>query len=191
MIKNLAIFASGAGSNFNAIANAIDSGRLNARIAILVSDCPKSGAVAIARSRGINVFAFNPKEYPHKEAYERIICNILRENAIDLIILAGYMRIIGLTLLQSYSQRIINIHPSLLPKYKGIDAIGQALNAREKYTGVTIHYVDEGIDTGTIIAQKRLRIRKGENRGELEKRIHKIEHQLYPQTIKKLLEEGK
>lgn len=191
MSKRIAIFASGAGSNFNAIANAIEKKEIAAEIAILVSDCPECGAVEIAKKRGIDVFAFNPKDYHNKHAYESKIYDILKDCEVDLIVLAGYMRILGPTLLRVFHQRIINIHPSLLPKYKGLDAIGQAMNNRAKKTGVSIHYVDEGIDTGKIIIQKSIKINKDETREDLEARIHRIEHQLYPKTIKKILEEMK
>ena len=190
-MKNIAVFASGTGSNFLAINESINSGSLKANLAILVSDKPFSKAVENATILGIKVLAFNPKEYSNKKAFEEMIVESLQKHNVDLIVLAGYMRLIGETLLKSFQNRIINIHPSLLPKYKGLDAIGQALNDDASETGVTVHYVDEGMDTGTIIAQESLVIFKNETREHLENRVHAIEHKLYPKTINKVLGELK
>ncbi len=187
-MKNIAIFASGTGSNFLAINEAIVNGELSANIALLVSDRPKSKAVENANRLGINVLAFSPKKYQSKKKYEEIIRNKLIELNVELIVLAGYMRLIGETLLENYQKRIINIHPSLLPSFKGIDAVGQAIDAKVKVTGVSIHYVDEGMDTGEIIAQEAVDISNLHTREEIEKRIHHIEHKLYPKTINQILE---
>lgn len=190
-MKNIAIFASGTGSNFLAIYDAICKHELDATISLLVSDKPKSKAVEKAHLLGIDSFVFSPKEYKSKTQYENDILYSLKERKIDLIVLAGYMRLIGTTILSQYPRRIINIHPSLLPSFKGIDAIGQAIQARVKITGVTVHYVDEGMDTGEIIEQEPLCIENMETREEIESHIHAIEHRLYPQTIKKVLEDLK
>lgn len=187
-MKNIAIFASGTGSNFLAINKAIISNDLEANIGLLVSDKPNSKAVGNAKKMNINCFTFRPKLYVSKHDYEVEILHQLEVNNIDLIILAGYMRLIGNTLLEKYPKRIINIHPSLLPSFKGIDAVGQAIKAQVKVTGVSIHFVDEGMDTGEIIAQQALDITELKTREEIETEIHKIEHCLYPKTIKKILE---
>lgn len=188
-MKNIAVFASGTGSNFLNIYNAIQKNELMANLKILISDRPKSKSVEKAVNLGVDCFSFRPKQYESKEKYELEIVKILEEMNIDLIVLAGYMRLVGPTLLNKYKKRIINIHPSLLPSFTGKDAVGQAMSAQVKVTGVTIHYVDEGMDTGTIIAQEPLKIHNLKTRDEIETEIHKIEHKLYPKVINKLLEE--
>lgn len=188
-MKKIAIFASGTGSNFIAIHNSIQSGYLKCKLALLISDRPKSKAIEQAKNLGIKHFSFSPKHYENKEAFETEIVELLQNHDIDLIALAGYMRLIGPTLLSNYEGKIINIHPSLLPLYKGKDAIGQALLDNATKTGVTVHYVDSGMDTGGIIKQVECPIEPNEQRETLEIRIHAIEHKLYSQVIKKLLEE--
>lgn len=188
-MKNIAVFASGTGSNFQAIHEAIEKKEIDAKITLLVSDRPKSKAVEKANSYGLNCFAFRPKAYKSKMHYEKAILSELKAQKVDLIVLAGYMRLIGETILKAYAKRIINIHPSLLPRFKGIDAIGQAMNAQVRVAGVTVHYVDEGMDTGEIISQQELDISSMRTRDEIEKEIHKVEHKLYPKTLKKILED--
>jgi phosphoribosylglycinamide formyltransferase-1 len=188
-MKNIAVFASGTGSNFLAINEAIKNGELDANLVLLVSDKPYCKAVENANIIGIKTFVFEPKTYRYKSDYEKEILKLLKELNIALIILAGYMRLIGDTLLKEYPHRILNIHPSLLPLYKGKDAIGQALKDNAVQTGVTVHYVDEGMDTGRVIAQEETYILDNEERHTLEKRVHEIEHKLYPEVIQKVLEE--
>ena len=188
-MNNIAIFASGTGSNFLAIHNAIKQKELNCNLALVVSDRPKSKAIENATLRNLNTFSFTPKNYNDKEAYELDILTKLEEHNIDLIVLAGYMRLIGPTILNKFENRILNIHPSLLPLYKGKDAVGQALLDNAKETGVTVHYVDSGMDTGNVIMQESLEIYPNETRESLETRIHKIEHKLYVKVIKKVIEE--
>ena len=188
-MKKIAIFASGTGSNFLAIHDAIKSGYLNCDLELVISDRPKSKAIENAKNRNLNHFAFSPKKYESKKAFETEIVSLLEEHGIDLIVLAGYMRLIGPTILDRYEGRIINIHPSLLPLYKGIDAVGQALADNATKTGVTVHYVDSGMDTGSIIEQVECPILPGEERESLEAKIHAIEHKLYSKVIKKLLED--
>ena len=187
-MKNIAVFASGTGSNFQAIYESTKSKDYPGVIRLLVSDKPKSIAVKKAKNNNIKVFTFSPKTYPSKEAYEEVILKSLIENDIELIVLAGYMRLIGPTLLNRFPKRIVNIHPSLLPSFKGIDAVGQAIKAAVKVTGVTVHFVDEGMDTGEIIDQEPLKIHMLKTRDAIETAIHKIEHKLYPKVIKKILE---
>lgn len=190
-MKNIAIFASGTGSNFLAINEAIKNKELDCNLKILVSDKPYCKAVENAKIMGIKTHSFTPKSYKNKAAFETEITTLLKDLNVELIVLAGYMRIIGDTLLKEYPNRIINIHPSLLPNYKGLDAIGQALSDNATVTGVTVHYVDEGMDTGSIIEQESLEIYNNESREHLEKRVHAIEHKLYPRVIKRVLEELK
>jgi phosphoribosylglycinamide formyltransferase 1 len=186
-MKKIAVFASGSGSNFQAIAVAAQSGSLNAEISLLVCDKPGAFAVDRAEMLGIPALVISPKSYPSKEAYEEEILQKLTSLEVDMIVLAGYMRLIGPTLLNAFEGKIINIHPSLLPAFPGKDAIGQALTAGVKTTGVTIHYVDEGMDTGPVIASAAVNIIAGETHESLQKKIQRIEHSLYPEVLEELL----
>ncbi len=183
----LAVFASGSGSNFEAIASEIEKGALDAKIALVVCDRPGAKVEERAERFGIPVLSFYPKSYNSKAEFEAFILQQLNDAGVELIVLAGYMRLIGSTLLRAYEGRIINIHPSLLPSFPGKDAIGQALKAKVKVSGVTVHYVDEGMDTGPIIDQETIRISTEDSREEVEKKIQAVEHQLYPAVIRTLL----
>jgi phosphoribosylglycinamide formyltransferase 1 len=189
-MRNFAIFASGSGSNFQAIADLVQSGKLDGKISLLVCDQPGAFVIKRAASMKIPSFVFNAKDYNSKEDYEKELIAILKDCGVEFIVLAGYMRLIGPTLLKEYEGTIINIHPSLLPDFPGKDAIGQALTAKAKWSGVTIHYVDEGMDTGPIIVQERVQLDKGETRESLQKKIQSIEHKLYPSILQMLLQRG-
>ncbi|KAB8129874.1 phosphoribosylglycinamide formyltransferase [Gracilibacillus oryzae] len=186
----LAVFASGTGSNYDAIIDAINNGTLDAEAALLVCDKPAAKVVEKAKHNGTPTFVFDPKQYAAKELFEAKIVEVLQEAEIDWIILAGYMRLIGKTLLQPFEGKIINIHPSLLPAFPGLDAIGQAFDAGVKVSGVTVHYVDAGMDTGKIIAQDVVYINDEMTRDELQSAIQQVEHKLYPATIQKLISGG-
>ncbi|WP_066299019.1 phosphoribosylglycinamide formyltransferase [Bacillus sp. FJAT-29937] len=186
-MKKIAIFASGSGTNFQAIINAVHKGELQADIQLLVCDKPDAFCIKRAVKGKIPQFIFSAKEYPNKEAYEKVILNKLEDLNVEYIILAGYMRLIGQTLLRAFEGKIINIHPSLLPAFPGKDAIGQAFEAKAEVSGVTVHFVDEGMDTGPIIAQQEVEISSEETMESLEAKIHRIEHQLYPAVLQKLL----
>jgi len=187
MTTKIAVFASGSGSNFQAIQEAIVRGELNVKVELVVTDKPEAFVVTRANQFGIPVHAFSAKSYTSKEEYEAEIVSLLRDRKIEWVVLAGYMRLIGHTLLSAYSNRIVNIHPSLLPSFPGKDAIGQAMDHGVKVTGVTVHFVDEGMDTGPILAQAAVKVVDG-NREETEARIHAVEHELYTKTLKKLFE---
>lgn len=189
-MRKIAVFASGNGSNFQAIIDVVQTGELKADIALLVCDKPGAFAIKRANAARIPTFSFNPKEFSSKEAYEKVITEQLMSYGVEFIVLAGYMRLIGPTLLGEYAGRIINIHPSLLPAFPGKDAIGQALAAKAEWSGVTIHYVDEGMDTGPIIVQERVRISEKETRESLQRKIQRIEHKLYPSILQMLLTRG-
>ena len=149
-MKNIAVFASGFGSNFQAIIDAVDAHTLDANIALLVSDKPNCKAVERANTHGIDAFVFSSKDYENKEAYETAILQELQLRNVDYIILAGYMRFIGKVLLQHYPNKIINLHPALLPSFAGAHGIEDAYRYGVKVFGITIHFVDEGMDTGDI-----------------------------------------
>lgn len=186
-MKNIAVFASGSGSNFGAILEAVQCGELVAKVQLLVCDQPSAYAIQRAEEAGVPTFVFRAKDYPSKTEYEQEICALLTEKNIDLVVLAGYMRLIGPTLLTDFEGKIINIHPSMLPAFPGKDAIGQALAANVKESGVTVHYVDAGMDTGPIIAQQAVVVDEGETKESLQKKIHEVEHKLYPAVISELL----
>ncbi|MGM9924860.1 MAG: phosphoribosylglycinamide formyltransferase [Bacillus sp. (in: firmicutes)] len=186
-MKKIAIFASGSGSNFQSIADYIKQGTLQAEIALLVCDQPGAYAIERAKRENIPTFVFRAKDYENKAAFETKIVEELRARGVEFIVLAGYMRLIGETLLSAYTGRIVNIHPSLLPAFPGKDAIGQAFHAGVKLTGVTIHYVDEGMDTGPIIAQQAVEIEAGDTKEILQARIQETEHWLYPDVLRKIL----
>ncbi|MBM7621986.1 phosphoribosylglycinamide formyltransferase-1 [Bacillus tianshenii] len=185
-MNRIAIFASGSGSNFQAILDACREGRLDATPALLICDKPGAYAVERAERAGVQAISFVPKEYGDKAAYENAVLHQLQEHKIDFIVLAGYMRLIGPTLLSAYKNRIVNIHPSLLPAFPGLDAIGQALDYGVKVTGITIHFVDEGMDTGPIIEQVAIEVAEDETRESLQKKIQAIEHIFYPKTLHQL-----
>ncbi|ATO37272.1 MULTISPECIES: phosphoribosylglycinamide formyltransferase [Geobacillus] len=188
-MKRLAVFASGSGTNFQAIVDAVKRGELPADLALLVCDRPGAKVIERAERENVPTFVFSPKDYPSKAAFESEILRELSERQIEWIALAGYMRLIGPTLLSAYEGKIVNIHPSLLPAFPGKDAIGQAYRAGVLETGVTIHYVDEGMDTGPVIAQRAVPIVPGEPIEALEARIHAVEHELYPAVLRMLLGE--
>ena len=185
-MKNLAVFASGSGTNFEAIAAACADGRLDARIALMVCDKPGAAVIERARRFGVESFVFNPKDYPSKADYERQIAGMLDERKVDLVCLAGYMRIVSDVLLEAYPGRIINIHPSLLPAFKGAHAVEDAVRYGVKVYGITIHYVNSDLDGGRIIAQRAFPY-EGDDPAEVHRIGQKIEHELYVETIRQLL----
>ena len=182
----IAIFASGYGSNFEAIATATLAGVIPAEVTLMVCDKPQARVVEVAQKMGIPSFVFSAKEYASKADYEREIVSRLREAEVELICLAGYMRIVGEELLSAYEGHIINLHPSLLPAFKGARAIEQAMEYGVKVFGASIHYVDSSLDGGRIIAQRAIEY-DGDSIEEVTAKIHSIEHELYIQTISKLL----
>lgn len=179
-----AIFASGSGSNFEAIM-AVDD--LSCQVMYLICDQPSAPVIAKANALGVETMVLNPKTFPTKADYEQAILTKLQKADVTWLFLAGYMRIVGETLLDAFPGTIINIHPSLLPDFPGIDAVGQALRAEATKTGVTVHYIDAGIDTGPIIAQKEVHILPEDTKEILTKRIQAVEHKLYPEVIKQLM----
>jgi len=187
---NVAVFASGNGSNFQAIIDFEKQGKLNGNVKLLVCDNKDAICIKRAEQGQIDTFIFSAKDYQNKADYETAILGKLDEYHIDYVVLAGYMRLIGPTILDRYDRRIVNIHPSLLPAFQGLDAIGQALDYGVQVMGVTIHYVDSGMDTGDIIAQDAFRLTKEETKDQIEAQVHAIEHRLYPITLSKLFKQG-
>jgi phosphoribosylglycinamide formyltransferase-1 len=184
-MKRIAIFASGSGTNFEALVNETYK---NGQIVLLICDKPNAYVIERAKNHNINYFIVELKKFENKEAYETAIVNKLKEEKIDLVLLAGYMKIVDKVLLDAYEGRIINIHPALLPSFKGAHGIKDAYEYGVKIMGVTIHYVNKEVDGGKIIAQDCFHL-NGETLEEAEEKIHAIEHKLFPATLKKLLEE--
>ena len=186
-MKKIAVFASGSGSNFQALYEAVESGLLHVDLSLLVCDRPGAYVEERARMAGVRVLSLRPKDFLNKALYEKEILKQLLALDIEFIILAGYMRLIGQTLLEQYEGRIVNIHPSLLPDFPGKDAIGQAYAAGVKVSGVTVHFVDAGMDTGEVIAQQKVPILPEDTRETLQAKIQRVEHQLYPAVVEQLL----
>lgn len=183
-MKKVAVFASGNGSNFEAIVQATRDGRLpGVEVALLVCDKPRAQVVERAERLNMTVFAFDPKAYSDKIAFETQIVRQLQEQGITLIVLAGYMRLLGLVLLSAFEGRIINLHPSLLPSFAGKDAVGQAIAYGVKITGVTVHFVDAGLDSGPIIGQVPVVVKELDTAETLAARIHQVEHELLINVI--------
>ena len=186
MKHRLAVFASGEGTNFEAIADACADGRIDAEVVLMVCDKPAALVVGKAARRGIDSFVFSPKDYASKAEYETEIVRRMNEAGVELVCLAGYMRILSDVLLDAYENRIINIHPSLLPAFRGAHAVEQAVEYGVKVYGITIHYVNSELDGGRIIAQKAFEY-DGDDPAEVHRIGQKIEHKLYIDTINKLL----
>jgi len=184
-MNKIVVLASGSGSNFEAIVSQLH-GQV-CEVAMLVCDVPGAFCLERATRLGIPTAVVDRNEFATKVDYEQAILTQIVQVEPDLIVLAGYMRIIGPTILDKYQGRIINIHPSLLPAFPGLDGIGDALAYGARVIGITVHYVDAGIDTGAIIDQAAIHITENETKAEVTARIHELEHQLYPQVISQLL----
>lgn len=185
----LAIMASGRGSNFDAICAAIDRKELNAEVKLVISD-KDAPVLAKARERGIPSLHINPSDYKTKSDYEQVLIAKIKAYGASLIILAGYMRLVGPDLLHNYKLRVVNIHPALLPSFTGLHAQKQAVEYGVRYSGCTVHLVDEGMDTGPIILQKIVPVYQDDNEESLSERILVEEHDTYWRALQ-LIAEGK
>ena len=184
----IGVLGSGKGSNFRAIADAIARGELDADIRIVVSDVKDAGILALARERGYRAEFLAPGRFRTKlepEAEERLAA-MLRDAGVEWVILAGYMRMVKAPLLDAFPRRIINIHPSLLPAFPGLEAWKQAVEARAGKSGCTVHYVDTGMDTGEIIAQAEVPVFPNDTPTTLHARIQEEEHRIYPEVLRTL-----
>lgn len=184
----LGILGSGTGSNYRAIQDAIDAGQLDAETRIVISDVETAGILDLARLRGVRAEFVPPGKYRTKfepEAEQRVV-TLLQDAGVELVVLAGFMRMIKAPLLAAFPRRIVNIHPSLLPAFPGLDAWKQALAAGAKKTGATIHFVDSGMDTGEIIAQREVPVLENDTPESLHARIQVAEHALYPEALRQL-----
>ncbi|AQS54714.1 phosphoribosylglycinamide formyltransferase [Novibacillus thermophilus] len=185
----IAVFASGSGTNFERLVQVSREERWLVPIVVLICDQPGAHVLKRADRLGVPSYVFSPKAFETKAAYEQAVYDVLRRHDVTWIVLAGYMRLVGPTLLDAYPNRIVNIHPSLLPAFPGKNAVGQALAHGVKVTGVTVHFVDEGMDTGSIIAQRAVDVSETEDEHSLTAKIQAVEHELYPHIVRQLTEE--
>lgn len=181
---NIAILASGNGSNFEAIAKAVKRGYIKASIKFLLTD--KSGAFVRERAKRYKIkdIFIDPSRFKSRLEFDREVTAVLKKEKIGLVVLAGFMRILSAEFVKKFKNRILNIHPALLPAFRGERAIQRALKHGCKVTGVTVHFIDEKIDNGPIIVQRTIEIKRGETLKSLEKKMHSLEHKLYPLAIK-------
>jgi len=189
MLK-MAIFGSGSGTNAQAIINAIEAGKLDAQVACILSDEKEAFILERARKHNIPAFYIDCAPFRTKldgEAEQQVL-DLLEQNGVNLVVLAGFMRIIKSGLLEKYKGQIINIHPSILPSFPGLDAGRQAFEYGVRFTGCTVHFVDEGVDTGAIITQRCVEISQEDTLDSLMKKIHEQEHIAYPEALQWLAE---
>ena len=179
----VAVLASGRGSNFGAIVAAAEAGRLGAEVAVLVVDRPAAGALDIARAHGIPAAVVEPREHPTREAYDKALIALLVERGADLVCLAGFMRVLGPAFVEHFRGRLLNIHPALSPAFPGLHAQRQALAHGVKVAGATVHFVDEGMDTGPIVLQAAVPVAEDDTEETLAARILREEHRIYPEAI--------
>ncbi|MDD4237346.1 MAG: phosphoribosylglycinamide formyltransferase [Desulfotomaculaceae bacterium] len=186
----LGILASGRGSNLQSILDQITAGRINAEVAVVISDKKEAFALERARMAGLPAGHFNYRDFPSKDAYESSIVDRLKQHGVELVCLAGYMRIVGKVLLAAFPGRVVNIHPALLPSFPGLHGQEQAWAYGVKFSGCTVHFVDEGMDTGPIILQAVVPVYDEDTADELSARILEQEHKIYPEAIR-LYAEGR
>ncbi|MBD7895499.1 phosphoribosylglycinamide formyltransferase [Limosilactobacillus sp. Sa3CUN2] len=185
----VAIFASGNGTNFEVLTNHFQKGDIPGKLALLFCNHPDAPVMERAKRLGVPAESFTVKSCGGKEEYEKQVLKLLQKYQIDFIILAGYLRVVGPTILDHYDYRIVNLHPAWLPEYPGLHSIERAFNDHKKQTGVTVHYIDSGLDSGPIIAQRHVPILADDTVDTLEARVHETEHQLYPEAVKQVLTE--
>ena len=188
-VARVGILLSGRGSNFLALHAAMERREVPARIAVVASNLPGAAGLAKARELGLPTFAAPAAEYPDRAAQERAIVEALRAHAVEWVCLAGYMRLLSAELLGAFADRVLNIHPSLLPAFPGLHAQRQALAHGVRVAGCTVHFVDEGLDSGPIVVQRAVPVLDGDDEDALSSRILAEEHQAYPEALRRLLTE--
>lgn len=189
-ILNLGVLASGRGSNFQAIIDEIESGRLKATIKVLIVDNPDAYAIERAKRHSIESLYLNPKDYGSRDEYFSAIAEELKKREVELVILAGFMRIVRRPLIEAYRNRIMNIHPALLPSFPGLHGQRQAVEYGVRISGCTVHFVDEGMDTGPVIIQAAVPVSPHDSEETLSERILRLEHKIFPEAIR-LYAEGR
>lgn len=182
---NIAVFASGNGTNLEALIDAGSAGKLaGGRIVLVVSDKPEAFALKRAEKAGIETLVLEAKGFSSREEYDKKIIERLKEKNIELVALAGFMRILSDGFIEEYKGKILNIHPALLPSFKGVHGIKDAFSYGVKVTGVTVHFVEKDLDAGPVILQESVRIEESDTLDTLEEKVHKIEHKLYPEAVR-------
>jgi phosphoribosylglycinamide formyltransferase-1 len=184
------VLASGRGSNFRALAEAAARERIPAAVVVLVTDRPEAAALAIAHELGVEAVALEPRLHPSREAHEKAVIAALEERRVGLVCLAGYMRLLSGAFVGHFAGRLLNIHPSLLPAFPGLHPHRQALEHGVKVSGATVHFVDEGVDTGPIVLQAAVPVLAGDTEAALADRILAEEHRIYPEAVR-LFAEGR
>ena len=186
----IGVLASGRGSNFEAIARAVASGAIPGELAVLVSDRAEAPALSLARAHGIESLVIEAREHPGREAHDKAILGALEERGLGLVCLAGYLRLLSPGFVRHFAGRLLNVHPSLLPAFPGLHAQRQALEYGVRVAGATVHFVDEGTDTGPIVLQAAVAVRRDDTEASLTARILAEEHRIYPEAIR-LYAEGR
>jgi len=187
---NLAVLLSGNGTNFQAIVDSIANGKLKADIKIVISNNRDAFGLKRAKKHNIKNLCVDHKDFADRKSYDQKLVEIISQENVDFIVLAGFMRILGSNFIKNFSSRIINIHPSLLPKYPGLNTHKKVLENKDKEHGVTVHLVDEGLDSGPIIGFIKIKVEDKEKENDLIKKIHKVEHFIFPKILSEL-QEGK
>lgn len=177
------VLASGRGSNLQAIIDSCERGEIMAEVVVVISDNAEAMSLNRAKEKGIPAVHISPSDHDNKEHYENTIASVLNHHGVELVCLAGYMRLVGKVLLESFPNQIINIHPSLLPAFKGLDAQKQAFDYGVRFSGCTVHIVDGGMDTGPILLQEVVTVYPEDRVEDLSARILEKEHQIYPRAI--------
>lgn len=186
MTLQLGVLISGRGSNLVAVSDAIDAGRLDAKIRVVVTNNPDAPGIVWAQTRGIPAVVVRPNGFENRAQYEQSIVESLLSNGVDWVLLAGYMKLVGKTLLSRFKNKMVNIHPSLLPLYKGLEAQKQALDAGATESGCTVHLVNLKMDDGPILGQRRVPVVPGDTVATLSDRILVQEHQLLPEVLQSI-----
>lgn len=182
-MKKIAIFVSGSGTNMENLIKKIQKGELQAEAALVVCDKPGAPAIDKAKRLGVEAALIERKNFAIQDEFEAAIAKKLEEKGVDYLVLAGFMRILGPFLVRRYLGRIINVHPALLPAFPGGRAIRDAFEAKVKEAGVTVHFVDEGVDTGPVILQRKVSVDPKDTLESLEAKIHAVEYELYPEAL--------
>jgi phosphoribosylglycinamide formyltransferase-1 len=187
-MKKLGILLSGRGSNFEAIARNVQAGKIPAEIGVVISNKEEAAGLAIGRQMGLNAVCI-PSKGKEREAFERELVAALRQHEVDLICLAGFMRVLTPYFIREFKGRILNIHPAILPSFPGVESQKQALDYGAKFTGCTVHFVDEGVDTGPVVAQAVVPILDDDTVETLSARILKEEHRIYTEAVNHVIED--
>ena len=183
MALDLGVLVSGNGTNLQAILDAVGRGALDARVRLVISNRPEAFALERARKAGVPALSISHKAYATREAFDEAMLASLREHGVDWVVLAGFMRVLTPGFLRAWGGRVVNVHPALLPSFPGVNAVRQALSHGVKVTGCTVHFVDDGVDSGPIIAQRAVPVLDGDDEATLGARVHAAEHELFVSVL--------